>query len=173
MFVGVMLTESERGEEVEYILDDDERGARDISGVVEICDGRIPSVYLNNPEEFPEPTLLFVDPTYGSEFLYRTDHFILSVANHRPQPGYRFFVENMREVDHEEAHRRLVERGVEIVLMCVLDATKTDIWGARTGPGDQLTLMDALMRGSPEGGFQVIADPVQGGGWWIYEVVDE
>lgn len=168
MLLGIVLIND--GAEKGIELESGHGEATQALGYIEDCDVRGAAVVLNDQELFPEPSLLLVDPTHGSEFLYRTDHFVLSMANHRPQPGFRLFVETMRERDVAVGHQRLVERGVDAVLLCVLDFSHATIWGAEPLEGQPPSLMESLMHGAKVDGFSLVADPFEGGGWWIYRV---
>jgi hypothetical protein len=78
---------------------------------------------LNDPEWFPMPELILAHTDYGPELLYRTRHSVLSIPNHREQPGYRLTREILGHSDHEEAARMLRDRGVGGIVLCSGDIT--------------------------------------------------
>jgi hypothetical protein len=85
------------------------------------CDlARIAEV-LRDPEWFPEPELVLSHTDHGPELLYRTHHHVLSIPNHRYQPGYRFMRDTMGHPDPEIAATALHERGVGIIVLCSSD----------------------------------------------------
>ncbi len=118
---------------------------------------------LDRLEEVPADGLVAIDPDRGSEMLYRTDHGVLAIANHRYQPGFTFFFEVMTTADMEESHRRMEERGVVAAMVC-----EPQIWPTLRRGGE--TVIERLGRGEYGGGFQVLATPEETAGWWIYGV---
>jgi asparagine N-glycosylation enzyme membrane subunit Stt3 len=76
---------------------------------------------LEDPRWFPRPESVLAHADHGPELLYRTRHNVLSIPNHRPQPGYTFTWETLADNDHDRAAAALSERGVGIVVLCVSD----------------------------------------------------
>lgn len=64
----------------------------------------------------PKRIVAFVD--FNPELLYRTSHYVYSVPNHRPQPGYTQTYELMSEADMSAVPRRLGEMNAEYLLIC-------------------------------------------------------
>lgn len=52
------------------------------------------------------------------ELLYETRHSVLSIPNHRHQPGFLRTVRTMRAATDEEARRLVAESGAEILVLC-------------------------------------------------------
>jgi hypothetical protein len=55
---------------------------------------------------------------YGPELLYRTQHQVLSIPNHRPQPGFTAGYRALTATDLEAAKAELTRHGVDWVLLC-------------------------------------------------------
>lgn len=131
---------------------------------MEDCDLRPAARVLAESAEIADGSLIMVDPDRGSEVIYRTDHTVLAIANHRYQPGFTLHYEVMSSTDWEEAHRRLVDRDVAAVMVC-----RAEMWPALRRGGQ--ALIEALARGQEPDGFELAGGPRGAGGWWIYEVV--
>ncbi len=127
------------------------------------CDLRVAVQVLDGLDEVPPEALIAVDPDRGSEMLYRTDHGVLAIANHRYQPGFTFFFEVMTSHDMEESHRRMAERGVAATMVC-----EPQIWPTLRDQGQ--TVIERLGSGEYGAGFEVLATPEETAGWWIYGV---
>jgi hypothetical protein len=85
------------------------------------CDlARIAEV-LDDPAWFPRRALVMAHADHGPELLYRTPHDVLSITNHRHQPGYTFTWSVLAETDSERAAAALHGRGVDAVVLCVSD----------------------------------------------------
>ena len=123
---------------------------------------------LNQWAELHGPGLILVEPDRGSEILYRTDHNVLSIANHRFQPGFKFFVEVMRGREEEAGVKRLQDRGVDLVMVC-----PGRVWSSLRGTPEEPSMKEKWAAGQAGEGLEVMADPSQSGGWWIYEVLGE
>lgn len=72
-------------------------------------------------EAFQDPQLVLAHTDHGPELLFRTHHSVLSIPNHRPQPGYTFMHEVMSHPRPDEASRRLRDRGVGVIVLCRQD----------------------------------------------------
>jgi hypothetical protein len=55
---------------------------------------------------------------YGPELLYRTQHQVLSIPNHRPQPGFNAGYRALAATDTEAARAELIRHGVDWILLC-------------------------------------------------------
>jgi hypothetical protein len=55
---------------------------------------------------------------YGPELLYRTQHGVLSIPNHRPQPGFNAGYRALTGTDLQAARAELVRHGVDWILLC-------------------------------------------------------
>lgn len=127
------------------------------------CDLRVAARALDELDEVSSQALVALDPDRGSELLYRTDHRVLAIANHRYQPGFTLFVKAMTEFDEAAAHRRFQERGVDAVMVC-----EPQIWPTLKSEGK--TVIERLGAGEAVDGFPPLVSPDEAGGWWIYGV---
>jgi hypothetical protein len=66
----------------------------------------------------PEPQTLLAYADYGSELLYRTPHRVLSIPNHRPQPGFAATWRILTATDERAARAELARFGVDWILLC-------------------------------------------------------
>src|SRR5690606_37422967 len=66
----------------------------------------------------PEPRTLLAYADYGSELLYRTPHRVLSIPNHRPQPGFAATWRILTTTDEAAARAELARHGVDWILLC-------------------------------------------------------
>ena len=82
------------------------------------CLVREVAILLNDGAWFGESELVLAHTDYGPELLYRTGHSVLSIPNHRPQPGYTLTHEVMGHSEPEVAAALLVQRGVGVVVLC-------------------------------------------------------
>jgi hypothetical protein len=64
----------------------------------------------------PRTLLAYAD--YGSELLYRTPHRVLSIPNHRPQPGFAATYRILTATADATAQAELTRFGVDLVLLC-------------------------------------------------------
>jgi hypothetical protein len=71
----------------------------------------------------PHTLLGFAD--YGSELLYRTHHRVLSIPNHRPQPGFGATYRILTSTDEQFARAELARFGVDWILLC---PSRTERW---------------------------------------------
>ncbi|HSA79200.1 MAG TPA: hypothetical protein VLE23_00170 [Geminicoccaceae bacterium] len=55
---------------------------------------------------------------YGPEILYRTAHAVLSIPNHRPQPGFAATLRILSATDPAAARAELERAGVDWILLC-------------------------------------------------------
>ncbi len=129
----------------------------------EYCDLRPAVAALRGRQELSPTALVLIDPDRGSELLYRSDHQILAMANHRRQPGFTLFYETMTSEDGAQSHRQLSERGVDVAMVCA-----PEIWPTLRRDGE--TVVEQLGRGKSPEGFEIWETPKETGGWWIYGI---
>jgi hypothetical protein len=91
------------------------------------------AMVLNRAAPTPRTLLAYAD--YGSELLYRTPHRVLSIPNHRPQPGFAATWRILTGTDERVARAELARHGVDWILLC---PSRTERWlfavGAASGP---------------------------------------
>jgi hypothetical protein len=71
---------------------------------------------LNRAAPAPRTLLAYAD--YGSELLYRTPHRVLSIPNHRPQPGFAATWRILTATEEAPARAELTRFGVDWILLC-------------------------------------------------------
>jgi hypothetical protein len=71
---------------------------------------------------------------YGPELLYRTRHSVLSVPNHRPQPGFAATWRVLTTTDETAARAALDRHGVDWILLCP-GAVERDLFAASNADG--------------------------------------
>jgi hypothetical protein len=99
---------------------------------------------LNRAAPAPQTLLAYAD--YGSELLYRTPHRVLSIPNHRPQPGFAATWRILTATDESAARAELARFGVDWILLCP-SATERALFAV---PGaHQPTLYQRLADGTP------------------------
>jgi hypothetical protein len=85
------------------------------------CDlARIAEV-LEDPAWFPQRALIMAHADHGPELLYRTRSDVLSITNHRRQPGYALTWSVLSDTDIERAAAALHGRGVDAAVLCLSD----------------------------------------------------
>ena len=106
----------------------------------------------------PKTILALID--FGPEILYRTQHSVLSIPNHRYQPGFAAGYRIMTASDFAAAERGLRAAGVDLVLVCPNSA---EDWFYDTET-DATTLSEALQAGDPPGYLNrvVLPEPLNG-----------
>jgi len=65
-----------------------------------------------------EPRTILAYADYGAELLYRTRHRVLSIPNHRLQPGFAATWRVLTSTDDETARALLARSGVDWILLC-------------------------------------------------------
>jgi hypothetical protein len=94
----------------------------------------------------PGPQTLLAYADYGAELLYRTPHSVLSIPNHRPQPGFAATWRILTATDEGAARAELTRFGVDRILLCP-SATERALFAV---PGaQQPTLYQRLADGQP------------------------
>ena len=116
---------------------------------------------LNDPAGLgaaPKTILALID--FGPELLYRTQHSVLSIPNHRYQPGFAAGYRIMTASDFAAAERGLRAAGVDLVLVC---PNSVEDWFYHTET-DATTLSEALQAGDPPGYLSqvVLPEPLNG-----------
>jgi hypothetical protein len=83
---------------------------------------------------------------YGPEILYRTGHAVLSIPNHRPQPGFAATLRVLTATDSAAAQAEVERAGVDWILLCP-NPVERDVFapGERAGT----TLYRRLIDGQP------------------------
>lgn len=71
---------------------------------------------LNRAAATPRTLLAYAD--YGSELLYRTPHRVLSIPNHRPQPGFAATYRILTASDEAAVLAELTRFDVDWILLC-------------------------------------------------------
>ena len=136
---------------VEWVVADEGRVQLDSAHPLQSpapCSVREVASLLNDAAWFTEPELILAHTDYGPELLYRTGHSVLSIPNHRPQPGYSLTHEVMGHSDPDAATALLAQRGVEVVILCRNDIES----GFFRYPGTDGSFADWLAGGGvPEG----------------------
>lgn len=125
------------------------------------------SAVLNDPKglgDSPKRLLAMID--FGPELLYRTRHSVLSIPNHRPQPGFTASYRIMTAVDFRDAQRLLAERQVDLVAICV-GSSEIRIYNTESA---ERTLYQALSDGSPPDFLAPVSLPDDVGGFRLFEV---
>jgi hypothetical protein len=72
---------------------------------------------------------------YGPEILYRTGLSVLSIPNHRPQPGFAATYQVLTGRDDAKARAVLAEHGVGLVLLCPSPVERSMFTPADGGEG--------------------------------------
>jgi hypothetical protein len=90
----------------------------------------------------PKTLLAYAD--YGSELLYRTPHRMLSIPNHRPQPGFTATYRILTTTDEAVARAEVARFGVDLILLCP-SATERALFAVDAATG--LTLYQRLADG--------------------------
>jgi hypothetical protein len=111
---------------------------------------------LNDPAGLgatPKTILALIDS--GPELLYRTQHSVLSIPNHRYQPGFAAGYRVMTASDFAAAERGLRAAGVDLVLVC---PNSVENWFYST-ESDARTLSEALQAGDPPGYLSQVVLP--------------
>jgi len=112
----------------------------------------------------PKTILALID--FGPELLYRTRHSVLSIPNHRPQPGFAAGYRIMTATDFAVSRRLLNENGVGLVAICEGSA---ESWFYDQEPGGR-TLYRALSEDAPPPFLTPIPLPDDTGGFRLFAV---
>lgn len=99
------------------------------------------------------PRTIMTLADYGPELLYRTRHNVLSIPNHRPQPGFGATAAALGATDDATARTIMAAHRVDWLLLCG-DAVERDLAGA-AGAGSS-SLYERLRTGEPPGWLRAI-----------------
>jgi hypothetical protein len=91
---------------------------------------------------------------YGPELLYRTPHGVLSIPNHRPQPGFNAGYRALTATDLEAARAELGRHGVDWLLLCPSIVERGHFIEGREG---EVTLYRRLLDGTAPSWLRAIA----------------
>jgi len=122
---------------------------------------------LNNPAGLgahPMKILAFID--YGPEILYRTQHSVLSIPNHRYQPGFAASYHIMSAEDFSVARQLLREKSVDLVVICTKGP---DSMFYESEAGGR-TLYQALSENAPPSFLTPIPLPEEAGAMRLFAV---
>jgi hypothetical protein len=115
---------------------------REIVTANEMCPIDRASPLLDRME--PPGTILAL-ADYGPELLYRTRHGVLSIPNHRPQPGFNAAYQALTATDPQAARAGLVRYGVDWILLCPSIVEEAHFIEGREG---EATLYRSLVDGT-------------------------
>ena len=93
----------------------------------------------------------------GSELLFRTHHAVLSIPNHRPQPGFAATARSLASRSPARALEILAAHGVDWVLLCGSGPEAAFVEAASRHR--EPTLYDRLIAGTPPAGFRAVPLP--------------
>jgi hypothetical protein len=125
------------------------------------------STVLNDPSGLghqPKNVLALID--FGPEILYRTQHSVLSIPNHRPQPGFAASYRIMAATDFAVSRQLLAENRVGLVVIC---AGSAESWFYNEGQSGR-TLYQALSEGAPPAFLTPVPLPDDVGGFRLFAV---
>lgn len=125
------------------------------------------STVLNDPAGLgrnPKTVLALID--FGPEILYRTRHAVLSIPNHRPQPGFVASYRIMTATDDTLSRQLLADNRVDLVVIC-LDSSET--WFYDIDESGR-TLYQALSEGAPPAFLTPVPLPDEAGGFRLFAV---
>jgi len=92
-----------------------------------------------------EPRLVLAWADYAPALLYRTRHSVLSIPNHRPQPGFTATHAILTAAPGPDRHAELRRRGIDWILLCPSPAER----GLFAHDGDHESLYQRLADGRP------------------------
>jgi hypothetical protein len=102
----------------------------------------------------PKTVLTFTD--YAPALLYDTPFRVLSIPNHRPQPGFAATYRILTAVDPDTAHAEIARHHIDWIMLCPSTAERRQFAQARDDPR---TLYRRLVDGSPPPWLQRLALP--------------
>ena len=133
----------------------------------ETCPIKSLSTVLNDPTGLGDsPKLILALIDFGPELLYRTGHAVLSIPNHRPQPGFTASYHIMAAEDFDVAQELLTERQVDLVAICL---GSNESWFYESDTGGR-TLYQALSDGAPPAFLAPVPLPDEVGGFRVFKV---
>jgi hypothetical protein len=107
---------------------------------------------------------------YGPELLYRTRQSVLSIPNHRPQPGFAATWRVLSATDEVAARAELKRSGVDWILLCP-SAVERAVFAA--GPASAGNLYRRLADGEPPAWLQRLPLPPAVGPARLFAVVPD
>ncbi|MHA1600582.1 MAG: hypothetical protein ACTSW2_07130, partial [Alphaproteobacteria bacterium] len=122
---------------------------------------------LNDPAGLgrePKTILALID--FGPEILYRTGHSVLSIPNHRPQPGFTASYQIMTATDEALPRQLLADNQVDLVVICLGSA---ETWFYDTDESGR-TLYQALSEDAPPAFLTPVPLPDDAGGFRLFAV---
>jgi asparagine N-glycosylation enzyme membrane subunit Stt3 len=118
------------------------------------CPIKETAALLSGKPHAAESVILAV-PEFGPEILYRSPFAVLSIPNHRPQPGFATTIAALAADDDAEAHDLLARHRVAYVMLCPTEAEAEYLAQA----GDKQTLYRRLVDGAPPPWLRPIDEP--------------
>ena len=113
----------------------------------------------------PKTILALID--FGPEILYRTRHSVLSIPNHRPQPGFSASYRIMTSADYAQSRRLLADNQVDLIAICTGSA---ETWFYDTEESGR-TLYQSLADGTPPAFLAPVPLPKNAGGFRLFRVL--
>lgn len=120
---------------------------------------------LRQLDLLPETSTVMASVNIGPEILVRTPHDVLSIPNHRPQPGYTATYRAMSTTDADRARRIIDGSSVDAVLVCD-DVVERGFYSA-----DPAALHARLVRGDPPTWLRAVSAAGRSPRYLLYEVV--
>lgn len=99
--------------------------------------------------------LILAYADYSPALLYLTPHEVLSIPNHRLQPGYRATHRILTAADPGAARAEIERRGVDWILLCPSESEQALF----STDGERPTLYDRLAAGRPPAWLEPVALP--------------
>ena len=96
---------------------------------------------------------------FGPEILYRARHSVLSIPNHRPQPGFAATHRVLTARDDAEARAILEDHRVDLILLCPSEVERSIFTPADGGSGH---LYERLVDGTPPDWLGVVILEAEG-----------
>jgi len=126
------------------VLDPD--WSQDTNGALSSCPIRELSTLLADPDEMgPDPLQIMAFVDFGPELLYRTPHSVMSIPNHRLQPGYSVTYEAL-SAPADAGAALLASNDVDLVIVCHSSEIERTFY---VEPADQESLYNRLRAGDP------------------------
>ncbi len=99
-------------------LSADDGTAAEIADVSKECPVEALAPVLSRPPWGNRPRTFMAPANVGPELLYRTRHRVVATVHHRNDAGLRANWDILRATDPEISRALMVERGIDLVLMC-------------------------------------------------------
>lgn len=130
------------------------------------CDVGALTHYLRDPSHLGKPrgTLMaFTD--VGPRLLFETDYSVLSIPNHRFQPGFGQTLRTLRESDPQRAATAFSEAAAGWLVVC---PSGTEAAWFASDPGEPPSLHQRLAKGEVPDFLALVSDGETSGGYRIY-----